>query len=78
MELLEDMGSTLNRLENYTRVPPTKEMTEIIVKIFVHMISTLAVVTNQVKQGRLSEYSLADWSLAILLNREQTNLRESY
>lgn len=42
------------------------------------MISTLAVVTNQVKQGRLSEYSLADWSLAILLNREQTNLRESY
>jgi len=72
------MGSTLNRLENYTRVQPTKEMTEIIVKIFVHLISTLAVVTNQVKQGRLGEFTLVDRSLAILLNREQTNSKESY
>ena len=73
VELLEDMGDTLNRLDNYTKGPPTKEMTEIIVKTLVHLISTLAVVTNQVKQGRLSESILADRSHAVLLNREQRN-----
>jgi hypothetical protein len=73
---LEELGNTLNRLEIYTKVPPTKEMTEIIIKILVHLISTLAVVTKQVKQGRLGESIPEDWSLAVPLNRGQGNSKE--
>lgn len=67
MELLETMGSLLKRLEIYSKIPP---MTEIVVKILVGFISTLAVATKQIKQGRLSESILADKSLAIVLNGE--------
>jgi hypothetical protein len=49
------MTSVLKRIDIYTKIPPTKAMTEIIVKILVLLISTLAVATKQVKQGRLSE-----------------------
>jgi hypothetical protein len=53
----------MNRLNIYTRVPTTGAMTEIIVKIMVELISTLALVTKQIKQGRPSEYILTDLSL---------------
>jgi len=54
------MSSFLERLEIYTKIPLSKTMAlaEIIVKILVTMISTLAVATNAVKQGRLSESTL--------------------
>lgn len=70
MELLETMGNLLKRLEVYSELPPTKDMTEIVVKILIGFISTLAVATKQIKQGRLSESILADKSLAIVLNGE--------
>jgi SOS response regulatory protein OraA/RecX len=35
-------------------------MTDMIVKILVQLISTLAVATKQIKQGRLSESNLAE------------------
>jgi hypothetical protein len=35
-------------------------MTEIIVKIMVELLSTLALVTRQIKQKRPSEYALVD------------------
>lgn len=76
MELLEEMGNTLNRFEIYIKVPPTKGMTEITIKILVNLISTLAVVTTQVKQGRLCESIPENWSLAVPLNREQANSKE--
>ena len=51
------MCSFLERLEIYTKLPLAKAMilTEIIVKILVTFIYTLAVATNEIKQGRLSE-----------------------
>ena len=47
-------------------------MTEMIVKILMQLISTLAVATKQIKQGRLSEPKLAESSLAL----DSTRCRE--
>jgi hypothetical protein len=59
IELLESIESFLNRLDIYTRFPPTPAMTEIIVKIMVELLSTLALATNQIRQGRPSEFVFA-------------------
>ena len=53
--MLESIGHFLNRLEIYTRIPPTEAMNEMIVKILVELLSTLALTTNETKQGKLSE-----------------------
>jgi hypothetical protein len=60
IELLESIESFLNRLDIYTKVPPTPAMTEIIVKIMVELLSTLALATNQIRQGRPSEFVFAN------------------
>ena len=51
------MGHFLNRLEIYTEIPPTEAMNEIIVKILVELLITLALTTKELetKQGRLRE-----------------------
>jgi hypothetical protein len=56
IELLESIESFLNRLDIYAKVPPTPAMTEIIVKIMVELLSTLALATKQIRQGRPSEF----------------------
>jgi hypothetical protein len=63
VDLLESIGRFMNRLDIYTRIPLTGNMTEMIVKIMTELISTLALVTKQVKQKRPSKYVLADISL---------------
>jgi hypothetical protein len=55
IDLLESIEHFLSRLEIYTKIPPTHGMTEIVVKILVELLSTLALVTKQIKQGRPSE-----------------------
>jgi len=55
VDLLESIEHFMNRLDMYTRVPLTGAMTEMIVKIMVEMISTLALVTKQINQKRPSE-----------------------
>jgi len=60
LDLLESIEGFLNRLDIYTKFPPTTIMTEIIVKIMVELLSTLAVVTKQIKQGRPSESIFID------------------
>ena len=60
IELLESIESFLNRLDIYTKVPSTPAMTEIIVKIMVELLSTLALATNQIRQGRPSEFVFAN------------------
>ena len=54
-DLLESIGHFLNRLEIYTEVPPTEAMNEMIVKILVELLSTIASTTKETKQGKLSE-----------------------
>jgi hypothetical protein len=54
-DLLESIGHFLNRLDIYTEIPPTEAMNEIIIKILVELLSTLALTTKETKQGKLSE-----------------------
>ena len=60
VDLLESIEHFLNRLNIYTRIPPTPAMDEIVVKILVGLISTLALVTEELRQRRSSESVLAD------------------
>jgi hypothetical protein len=55
VDLLESIEHFINRLDIYTRVPSTGAMAEILVKIMVELISTLALVTKQIKQKRPSK-----------------------
>jgi hypothetical protein len=55
VDLIESMERFLKRLDIYTKVPPTPAMTEIVVKIMVELLSTLALATKQINQGRPSE-----------------------
>ena len=54
VDLFESTENFLRRLDIYIKIPPTTAMTEIIVKIMVELLSTLALATQQVKQGKLS------------------------
>ena len=60
VELLESIEHVLNPLNIYTQIPPTPAMGEIVLKIQVELISTLGLMTKQLKQGRSSEPILAD------------------
>jgi hypothetical protein len=58
--LLESIGHFLNRLEIYTEIPPTEAMNEMIVKILVELLSTLALTTKEIQQGKLSESTVSE------------------
>ena len=60
LELLQSIEHFLKRLDVYTKIPPTPAMDEMVVKIMVELLSTLALATKEVKQGRPSESLLAD------------------
>jgi hypothetical protein len=60
VDLLESIERFLSRLDLYTNIPPTVALTEVIVKIMVEILSTLALVTKQVGQKRLSKSDLVD------------------
>jgi hypothetical protein len=55
VDLFQSIASFLDRLDIYTKIPLTTSMTDIIIKLLVEVLSTLAIVTKQVKQGRLGE-----------------------
>ena len=55
IDLLDSIEHFLNRLDIYTKIPPTVAMTEIVVKILVELLSILALATKQIKQGKPSE-----------------------
>jgi hypothetical protein len=55
VDLLESIEHFLNRLDIYTKIPPTVAMTEMVVKILVELLSALALVTKQIKEGKPSE-----------------------
>jgi hypothetical protein len=42
-------------VETYVEVPPTAGMMDIIIKIMVEVLSILAIMTKEIKQGRASE-----------------------
>ena len=62
VELFELIENFLRRLDIYTKVQSTKAMTEVVVKILVELLATLALATQQVRQGRLSESLIVEAS----------------
>lgn len=58
-DLLEAIESFVNRLDIYTQISSTPAIDEIVIKIFVELLSTLAQVTERLKQRRLCESVLA-------------------
>jgi len=54
-DIFERIENFFRRVENYTEIPPTLEMTDIIGKILVEVLSILAIATKEIKQGRTSE-----------------------
>ena len=54
LDIFERIENVFRRLETYTELPPTKEMTDIIIKVMVEMLLILALVTKEIKQGKLS------------------------
>ncbi len=59
LDLLEAIESFVNRLNIYTQISSTPAIDEIVIKIFVELLSTLAQVTEKLKQRRSSESVLA-------------------
>jgi hypothetical protein len=52
VDLLESIEHFLNRLDIYTKIPLPPAVGEILVKIMVELLSTVALVTKQIKQRR--------------------------
>ena len=55
VDLFESIESFLARLDIYTKIPLTVAMTDIVIKMMVEVLNTLALATKQVKQGKLRE-----------------------
>jgi hypothetical protein len=60
VDLLESTERFLCRLGIYTNIPLTVAMAEIIVRIMVELLSTIALATKQIKQRRPSKSDLVD------------------
>jgi hypothetical protein len=58
VDLFASFENFLSRLNIYTGIPLTPALTNVLVKIIVELVSTLALATKQVKQGRFSEFVL--------------------
>jgi hypothetical protein len=63
IDLFASFENFLGRLSIYTGVPPTTALTNVLVKIMTELLSTLALATKLVKQGRFSALVLASKSL---------------
>ena len=55
LDIFERIEMFFRRLEVYTEVEPTPEMTDMMVQITVEVLSTLGIATKEIKQGRTSE-----------------------
>ena len=55
VNIFERVESFFRRLEVYTNVPPTTEMTEMSVQIMVEVLSILGIAMKELKQSRMSE-----------------------
>ena len=70
VDLFASFENFLSRLRIYAGIPPTPALTSVLVKIIVELISTLALATKQVKQGRFSEFVLLVTTVDSMEHRE--------
>jgi hypothetical protein len=57
IDVFERIERFFHRLDVYTGLPPTNEMTDLIIQIMVEVLSILGLATKQIKQGRMSKFS---------------------
>lgn len=69
VKLVESIEHLLKHLDINTDIPPTPAMNEIVIKTLVELLSTLALATKELKQGRPSESFLADLLRHSVLHR---------
>ena len=55
LDLFEVIEGFLGRLEIYANIPSSEAIKDTLAKVMIEIISTLALATKQIKQGRLSE-----------------------
>jgi hypothetical protein len=55
IDIFERIEGFFRHLEIYADVPPTPEMTYIIIQMMVEVLCILGIVTNEIKQGRKGE-----------------------
>jgi len=55
MDIFGRIESFFRRLEIYTQLPPTAEMMDTIIQIMVEVLTILAIATEEMKEGRISE-----------------------
>jgi hypothetical protein len=70
VSLLESIEHFLKRLDIYTKIPSTPTLDEMIIKILVELLSTLALAIEELTRGRPSESVLADLFSYSLHHRE--------
>jgi hypothetical protein len=73
VHLFELIERFLKRLDIYTKIPPTDDMTEILVKILVELLSTFALATKQIQQGKPSKSVFDDLILSGSMERSETS-----
>ena len=56
LDIFERIEMCFRRLETYTEVPLTTEMTDVIIQIMSEFLSALGIATKEIKQSRTSEY----------------------
>jgi hypothetical protein len=56
VDIFDCIENFTRRLKIYTEIQPTLAMTEAIVKIMAELLSVLALTTEEMYQGKLSEY----------------------
>lgn len=75
VDLLESIEHVLKPLDIYTQIPSTPAMDEILLRILAELLSTLALTTKEITQGRPSEFVLAD---ALRFSVEHRDIRKEY
>jgi hypothetical protein len=60
IDLLDSIERFLYHIDIYTQIHPTPVTDEIIVGIMAELLSTIAAATKELKQGRSSEFILAE------------------
>jgi hypothetical protein len=77
-DLLESIAHFLNCLQIYTEIPPTDAMNNMIFKILVELLSTLALATKEIKRGRFSESVVGEGMYYLIREKMQKNLLGSF
>ena len=55
VDLVESIERFLRRVDIYTQIPHTQALDEMVIKIVIELLSTLALATKELKRGESSE-----------------------